>query len=200
MVNQRRTQRERVAESSRRLLESAIELIAEQGFERTTLAQISERAGYSKPMANVRYGSKEALLDVILRTEFEDRINAAPPDGTFGLDRVLARIDQVGRLAEEDANALRAMFVLCFEAVGPVSELRPHMIDWLARLRADLLDAVRDGRRDGSVRAGPDADGVVDQLVHTGIGLVYRWVLSPDTTDLQALLATWRAHTRDALH
>src|SRR5213076_237185 len=70
----RRTQQERVAESAKRLADAAFELIAEKGFERTTAAEIGERAGYSRSMVRDRYGSKEALLESLLASEFEARL------------------------------------------------------------------------------------------------------------------------------
>jgi hypothetical protein len=80
----RRTQRERTAESTRRLLDAAIELIAEKGFERTTAMEIGERAGYSRSMVRARYGSKEALLESVLRNDYEPlmlapEVNGQPP-------------------------------------------------------------------------------------------------------------------------
>src|ERR1700745_982557 len=70
----RRTQQERSAESARRLLDAAIELIAEKGFERTTVAEIGERAGYSRSMVRARYGSKEALLESIFGSQLDRRV------------------------------------------------------------------------------------------------------------------------------
>src|SRR4051812_16911109 len=73
----RRSQRERVEESSRRLAEAAIELIAEKGFANTTAQEIGIRAGYSRAMVHERYGSKEALLETIL-ADYERRIDVTP--------------------------------------------------------------------------------------------------------------------------
>src|SRR5262249_57141898 len=53
------TQAERVAESAQRLMQAAIELIAEKGFQRTSASEIAERAGYSRTMVAARHGSKE---------------------------------------------------------------------------------------------------------------------------------------------
>jgi len=50
---------------------AAIELIAEKGIARTSAAEISEHAGYSRSMVPFRYGSKEALLETLLREEYE---------------------------------------------------------------------------------------------------------------------------------
>jgi AcrR family transcriptional regulator len=61
------TQAERVAASDKALLAAAIELIAERGYERTTLALIGERAGYSRGLVTQRFGSKEKLLWAVIK-------------------------------------------------------------------------------------------------------------------------------------
>jgi AcrR family transcriptional regulator len=63
------TQQERSSTSAVLLVAAAIELIAEQGFDKTTAAQIGERAGYSREMVRHRYGSKEQLLEWMLEHE-----------------------------------------------------------------------------------------------------------------------------------
>src|ERR1700722_3737244 len=94
----RRTQRERSEQSASRLLEAAIELIAEKGFERTTVAEIGERAGYSRSMVRARYGSKEALLESIFGDELDRRLMPNTDDALRGLAWVLARVDHVATL------------------------------------------------------------------------------------------------------
>lgn len=57
-----RTQEERRTESERRMLEAALELVAEKGPHRVTLAEIGERAHYSRGLPAQHFGSKAALL------------------------------------------------------------------------------------------------------------------------------------------
>jgi AcrR family transcriptional regulator len=54
----RRTQAERRAAARDRLLQAAAELIAECGLPAVTLAQVGERAGYSRGIANHHFGTK----------------------------------------------------------------------------------------------------------------------------------------------
>src|SRR5687768_15343821 len=107
----RRTQRERVEESTRRLAVAAVELFGEQGFERTTAAQIGERAGYSRAMVRRRYGSKEALLEQLVEQELATRITPAGGDDRPGLERILAQVDRLIDFLEEDESTARAFFV-----------------------------------------------------------------------------------------
>src|ERR1700724_642251 len=120
----RRTQRERTAESAQRLLDAAIELIAEKGFDRTTAAEIGERAGYSRSMVRARYGSKEALLESIFGNELDSRLMPSGDEELTGLPWVLARVDHVARLLEEERELMRAFCVMSFEAAGPIQSLR----------------------------------------------------------------------------
>ncbi len=53
-------------ESMKRIAEAAFELIARQGFEATTIAQIAQKAGVSKGLLYNYYKSKEDLLEKVV--------------------------------------------------------------------------------------------------------------------------------------
>ena len=54
-------------ETKRKLVEAAGEVFAEQGFERATIKDITERAGVSVASVNYHFGSKDALLFEIFK-------------------------------------------------------------------------------------------------------------------------------------
>jgi AcrR family transcriptional regulator len=56
MEEPRLTQAERRARSERSLLDAAEQLFAEKGSHRTSLAEIGERAGYSRGLVGERFG------------------------------------------------------------------------------------------------------------------------------------------------
>jgi AcrR family transcriptional regulator len=174
-----RTQLERTAESTRRLLDAAIELIAEKGFERTTAMEIGQRAGYSRSMVRARYGSKEALLESVLRDDYEPLMLVPEVNGQNGLDRAVAVLSRAFVAAEEQPALLRAFFTVCFETVGPVGHLRPWLIDWLNRVEAEVGAALRKGMKDGSVGPHVDPDVEARRVISFGLGIGFRWVLEP---------------------
>lgn len=190
--NNRRTQRERVAESSRRLIEAMIELIAEKGYERTTAAEISRRAGYSRAMAHARYGSKEALLDEIMSNDYEQWIETNTVAEASGLEQVLGRIDNVQSLASSNPQFTRAMFIMQFEALGSATAFRERVTDWLHRLGDAVESAVRLGQQDGSIRQDIEPGCFADDLKSMIIGIAYLWALEPESVDLVSRLH----HTR----
>ena len=57
------------------MFDAAIELINERGTQKTTLKEIGELAGYSRGMANYRFGSKDGLM-LELFERFDERWKA----------------------------------------------------------------------------------------------------------------------------
>jgi AcrR family transcriptional regulator len=188
----RRTQRERSEESAKRLLDAAIELIAEKGFERTTVAEIGERAGYSRSMVRARYGSKEALLESIFGVELDRRLMPVGDRDLTGLPWVLTRIDHVARLLDEERELMRAFCVMSMEAGVAISSLRNWYTTWLGAYEAQMAVHLREGQRDGTVRPDLDPETEAAHFVLTGLGLIFRWSLSPDSYDLATQFRLWR--------
>jgi AcrR family transcriptional regulator len=189
----RRTQRERVEESTRRLAVAAVELFGEQGFERTTAAQIGERAGYSRAMVRRRYGSKEELLAQVVEQEFATRITPPPGDERPGRERILAQVDRLIDFLEEDEAVAKAFFVLTFETAGPIPSLRPWYRDWFASYEAQMRETLHDGQRDGSIRADLDDDVEAKAFVSYGLGLAFRKTLDWDGYDYPGEARAWQA-------
>jgi AcrR family transcriptional regulator len=188
----RRTQQERSAESAQRLLDSAIQLIAEKGFDRTTAAEIGERAGYSRSMVRARYGSKDALLESIFGSELNRRLLPEFDDGLVnGLQWVLARVDDVIRVLDDEPELMRAFCVMTFEATV-IDSLRGWYSQWFQSYEAQLAAHLRIGRGDGSVDPAVDPDREAAQFVLTGIGLIFRFTLDPSGYDLDGELRAWR--------
>ena len=190
----KRTQQERSAESARRLLDAAVELIAEKGFDRTTAAEIGERAGYSRSMVRARYGSKDALLQSIFAVELERRLLPPSDDGEVtGLPWVLTRIDHVTSVLEEEPELMRALGVMSLEAAVSISNLGAWYTEWLEKYERQLVRHLRLGMRAGSIRRDVDPEQEAAQFILTGLGLIFRWRLDPERYDLATELARWRS-------
>lgn len=196
MAHRRKTQRERVEESAQRLMDAAVDLIAERGYEQTTVAEIGVRAGYSRAMVRERYGSKEALLDALIKSEYEDKLLAPTAIGGTGLERIFERIDRLEALRLRDARLLRALYVLEFEAVGPVPALRPHVAGWFAQVRAGTVNALQQGQSDGSIKASIDVEDEAEHFVLSAIGIAYRWALEGEAFDHAEALRRWKSRIR----
>ena len=179
-------------------MDAAIELIGEQGYERTTAAEIGERAGYSRSMVRARYGSKDALLQSIFGGALERGLIPPEEAGLTGLTWALALVDHVAALLRDERDLLRAICVLSLEAAGPIPSLRDWFNQWLADYERQAAAHLRAGQLDGSVRGDLDPDHEASQFLLTGLGLIFRWTLDPDGYDLARQLSQWRSRLSKA--
>jgi AcrR family transcriptional regulator len=190
----RRTQQERVEESTRRLIRAASELIAEGGYDAASAAEIGRRAGYSRSMVQARFGSKEQLVDAVIRSAYEGPLTVPLPESATGMERVLARIDAVARLVEENPALLRMLYAVEFQAAGTKSGMSNRAADWVGRLRDETLHAVRQGQRDGSINGELDAEATAHAITVEGVGSAFLWTVNP-AEDYPRRIDQWRTHT-----
>jgi len=195
----RLTQVERVEESARRLLVATAELVAEQGFERTTAAEIGMRAGYSRSMVRDRYGSREALFETLVQDELAPRLMPPPTQDMSGLERIVSQVDRFIALVRDEQIIARCFFVLAFETAGPIKSLRPWLRSWFAVYEDQMARSLRDGAADGSIRTDIEFDPQFEFELFFGqaIGLAYRWTIDLERFDYLARAAIWREWVRD---
>lgn len=195
MAQARRTQQQRVEESTARLIQAAAALIAEGGYEAATAAEIGRRAGYSRSMVRVRFGSKEALIDAVLQSAYEGPLTVELPASATGLERVLARLDTVAELVDENPALMRMLFAVEFQAAGNGAGISAARVAaWIVRLRTDLHEAIAVGQRDGSVRTDLDPGDAAHAIVSEAVGSAFLWTVDPQE-DFARRLPGWRRHT-----
>lgn len=125
-----------------RLAEVALKLYAEQGFERTTVAEIAEAAGltertFFRHFADKRevlfYGT-EMALDILTRTIAEAPASASP------MGAVGAALDSFGTFLQEDRERVRRRDAL----VSASTELRERELVKLDAFASAMAGALRE--------------------------------------------------------
>lgn len=184
-----RTQQERVTESTSRLLDAAVDLLIEQAWTETTAAQIAERAGYSREMVRLRFGSKDGVLDHLMG-QWEGLVLRGQPNGLNGLARIVDRIDALEELLVGRPKLARAIISYTFQSVGnPIQ--RAHLVRWIAELADETRKLIEAGRADGSIAMTVDPPSTAHVITDRALGLVLRWLVDPDAT-VAVDLAAWR--------
>jgi len=119
--------------------------------------------------------------------------------GRPGLDGVVTLLDAIRAQAQADPRALRVLYALMFEALGPNADLRTHFVEFHRIMRSDIAKLVRRGLRDGSIRAG--VDPVAESVLIVGglRGVAYQWALDADAFDPVGALAYLTRVTEDRL-
>jgi AcrR family transcriptional regulator len=180
----RRTQAERRAETERRVLDAAAEIVAEDGVGALTLAAVGTEAGYSRGIVTHHFGSRRALMEALARS-IQGLVASAPPEPT-GIERVLVQIDLYLQTLQRKPRDTRVFSTLWAAAIAGDPDLRPVFAERDAEFRAAFARPLRAAIDDGTVRVtDPDVTAlwIVGQL--RGVGL--QLVLAPDAVDFTVL-------------
>jgi AcrR family transcriptional regulator len=121
------------------LISVARDTFAEQGFEATSMEEISERANVSKPVVYEHFGSKEGIYAVIIDREVRalvERIKAALSPG-HPRRTIVKAVDAFLEYIEEEQAGFR---VLVRDApVGAGGGSLPSVLDEIAQAVEELL-------------------------------------------------------------
>ncbi len=198
---QRRTNQQRRQESDKRLLDAGLRLVAEKGAAGATLGDIGIAAGFSRSLPLERFGSKlQFLIALVDRTE--DWFNQwafADLKGKEGLEGLTARIEAHLASATASWDATSALFMLYFEALTVVPELRPRVTAVGHAYRSALRDLIRQGQERGEIRRDIDAEIEATALFGAIRGSIALWLFEPKAIDLKQVGRTLAENTRRSL-
>jgi len=147
----RRTQAERREQSEHRILEAAVELVALKGAYAVTLAEIGERAGYSRGLPAHRFGNKTNLMKALAQhlsvnfSVFTDR--SAPAE----LGRQRLEFMSEAYLFRKDKGWVGgyALIMLIAEARLIDEDLASYMVKYnrevVSYLRKNIIVAIKNG-------------------------------------------------------
>ena len=164
------------------LLNAAEELIAQQGITATSLAQIGERAGYSRGLVNHHFGNKDALIARLAgRAQDWFARRTAETTATSGREAILATIDTYLEISLGGNKSARA-FLVMWGASFPEDASIEGLSENDTRARAGFAEMIVAAQSDGSINSdiNPKATatiilglirGVAAQSVVAGRGL-----------------------------
>jgi AcrR family transcriptional regulator len=177
----RLTQVERTDLSDRRMLECAVQLIVERGISGTKLTDVGIKAGYSRGLAAMRFGTKAGLLSRVARHVTANWINhlRASVGHKTGLAAVLAAVDAHDKAIAETPAEMRAMYAIFFHSSDPSAEYRMDVARTLSAQRRDLANWLREAREAGEIQSRLDPARIAAQVLNSLIGIIYQWIMDP---------------------
>jgi AcrR family transcriptional regulator len=197
----RRTQAQRTALSDQLMLEAAIKLINERGTQKTTLKEIGELAGYSRGLANYRFGSKDGLLQELF-SRFDDRWKnhlETYVGEKSGVKAVLAAADALRDFLKLESEYMRAMSTPWYEALGHESEIRSNLASHHDVYRKDATRWIEQGIADGDIDPNINPGQFSVQFCAFIFGIVYQWLVNAEALDLDAIFDEYEANTTKLL-
>lgn len=177
----RRTQSERRQESELGLIRAAIDLIARQGMAAVTFEMLGRESGYSRGLVTQRFGSKQKLIESVLRHLHADH-QCLLDEGNFaqksGLDAILSYVDQcLTRLAER--TEARAYFILLSSCVADTSDLSTAFRETHADVADRLRGWIRNGKETGTIRPDVDSDAAALMIGCMLFGISMQMMVDP---------------------
>lgn len=122
-----KTQLQRREEAISKILDSAITLISEKGVKDLTMAEIGIFAGYSRGLPHQYFGSKDNLIESVLRTiidRFNDRRRNMKKSAD-GIESIKTLVSAYLERSEQDWISSRAFIILISDPTlndGPLKD------------------------------------------------------------------------------
>ncbi len=196
-----KTQAERTAISDRAMIEAAKDLLLEHGLEKTTLAAIGERAGYSRGLASYRFGTKAGLFDEVCKSisrrwldYLTERVGRQ-----HGIPAMCTALDSFFSFITEHPRDAQVLQILYGGAASPAAEYRSTSINIHQRQLDDVANWVRAGIGDGSIRSDIDPGSVAAQYIAYISGMTYLWLINPGSVDFGKANDDMKTHLRRSL-
>jgi AcrR family transcriptional regulator len=181
--------------SSKRLLEAATQLIADQGYSATSIAQIAQKAGYSHGLVSQRFGSKSDLIRMLAR-EFQsyfaiDRLEPALREKS-GLDTLIVMIETYLDAVAGSGTLGRAYYELFGESIVLVPEIHDTFVQADRNFRDLLTKTIRSAIRVGRIPPEVDIPALASVVLSIVRGTSMQWLLDSGSLDLSAIKAEVR--------
>jgi AcrR family transcriptional regulator len=176
--------------SSKRLLDAATALIAEQGYSATSIAQIAQKAGYSHGLVSQRFGSKSELIQMLAR-EFQsyfaiDRLEPALKERS-GLEALIVMIETYLDAVAGSGTLGRAYYELFGESIVLVPEIHQTFVKADRNFRDLLRKTIRSAIELDEIPAGVDVHGLASVVLAIIRGTSMQWLLDGGSIDLVAI-------------
>jgi len=176
--------------SSKHLLDAATELIAEQGYGATSIAQIAQKAGYSHGLVSQRFGSKSDLIRLLAR-EFQnyfaiDRLQPALKEKA-GLDGLIVLIETYLDTVAGSGTLGRAYYELFGESIVLVPEIHQTFVQADRNFRDLLVKTVRAAIELGEIPAEVEVTSLASVVLSIVRGTSMQWLLDGGSIDLNAI-------------
>lgn len=157
MDEQKRTRQRRAngEESRRRILDAAVEVAAERGYEGTSIALVSKKCGLPASSIYWHFKDKDELIAAVIERSFDTWLSGwTVPDGDNARERIVALAMQVAKTLLDSPDFLRLGLMLTLERRPVEPSARTMFLQVREQARLRLVDAIRDlapGLSDGSV-------------------------------------------------
>jgi AcrR family transcriptional regulator len=173
------SRRERKKEETKeRIFKAAVKLFRDNGFEATTIDDITERADVAKGTFFNYFPRKEAVLGYLLEvrmTEAVENAEATLAEPRPARDKLLALFADVGSGFEHDRELSWFILMESMQRAFTISE------DVHGRWHNLTIRVIQQGQAIGELRANVDPSRAERVLHSTFLGVLFMWLKCPES-------------------
>lgn len=170
------------------ILDAAIEVLAEHGYDRASVREVARKVGLSQAGLLHHFRNKEDLFVEVLRRR-DDRV--ADPSFTSHAHPVDRLIDAVKKNSHEPGltRLFVAMSADATASAGPARAFFEQRYLWLLDV---IAEDVRAQQAAGEMSSAASAEDIASLLVAAADGLQLQWLLAPTRVDMEQRLGLLR--------
>ena len=170
-----------------RILEAAIDLVAERGYAGATMSEVCRRARVRPPAIYYHYGSKDGLIAAVVETVATAWLAELEESARAGItldERVIAGLRGWRALIVEPRSAIMLLIRVQLECADGAPAIREALSRVMKRARSIIRGAI-----EGAVGPLTNSDGLAQIIVSLVQGAALRHHLNGDPDDLDRQLA-----------
>jgi AcrR family transcriptional regulator len=182
-----RQPRPRREATRRRLLDAAVRVFAERGFDAASLDQVAARAGFTKGAVYSNFTSKDELFFALMDDQIRRRVDAVRalvPQGSAA-DPVdsLHRIGHLLTEAFTDQRDWQLLFLDFWRRAVCDSSVRPQFLQHRRALRTAISQAIREVLPAGAAFGDHNGNDLVTVVLALSNGLAIERLTDPDVVN-----------------
>jgi AcrR family transcriptional regulator len=154
-----------------RILDAALELSAEGGFDAVQMREVAARADVALGTLYRYFPSKENLLLSVMGVQVEglaDRLSRRPPEGTDPVERVVDVLDRANRALQRQPDVTVAMIRALVSGGADLAPVVSANRDGMRRIISDALGT--------DVPVDPDQVLAIDLLNDVWLAALVAWI------------------------
>jgi len=180
---ERKTQEERRGEAEQRLIEAAAAMVSEAGPAKVTVANVGERAGYSRGLVSHHFGSKRVLMQRLVESvtyQFREAL-FDQQQSSDALGELRTLIDIYFDVVSDLQPINRARLVLWADAVAnPSDDIRPAMVNADQEFREEIEKRLHQAIATNQVPPNVNAHGLATVMIAMLRGVALQSLIDDD--------------------
>ena len=167
------------------ILDIALELVAQKGYDRTSVREIARKAGLSQAGLLHYFSTKEELFLELLRRRDDRVTEPAEETHRHSVGRLIRAVERNSR----EPGLVQLYVALSAENATESGEVREFFQDRYEWLLAQVSEDVRERQISGEVTTTRTAEDIASLLVAAADGLQLQWLLNSDEVDMTERLS-----------